>query len=111
MIAVPAVHGTLDLVAGDGGDNCPGSFSMMCLSGSKLVEWSKVNYAAGTSVRLWTDDHAMAPHHWVVNRNFLKDSKVTVTVQASLDISLPVNGYVLYFLKMFFIFIIPFFSF
>ena len=55
---------------------------MVCLSWGKFVEWSKINHAAGTSVRFWTYGHTMAPHHWVA-----------VTVQAPLDISLPVNGY------------------
>lgn len=93
MVPVPAINSRLHLVTGDGGDNCPGGLSVVCLSWCVFVEWGEVHHAAGTTVWFGTDDHAVTPDDRVINWHFLQNSKLTVTIKAPLDIFLPMERY------------------
>ena len=50
MIAVPAVHHRLHLLAGYGGHNRPRRLSVVCLSGSNFVEFYVVDNTARLAI-------------------------------------------------------------
>ena len=92
MIAVPTVYCALHLSTGDRGNNGPWCLRVVSLSGCMFVEWCEIHDPARAAIRFWCYNHAMAPSDRVIYWHFLQDTKLTVTVKASLNISLPVEG-------------------
>ena len=92
VITMPAVQGGFDLVWGNCGDNGPWRLSVVSLTGSMFVEGSIINNSPWTAIKFWSDDHSAAPCHWVINRDLLEDTQTDITVQAILDLLLPMEG-------------------
>ena len=66
---------------------------MVCLSWCMLVQCCIVHYTAGRTIRLGSDDHRVAPGYRIIHSNLFQHTKLTVSVKASLDIFLPVQGH------------------
>ena len=67
---------------------------MVCLSGGmEVVEGLEVDCSSGCAILFGTDDHAVAPCHWLTNWDRFEDSQSHVSVETSFDGILPVEGY------------------
>ena len=93
VVSVPTIQGRLHFVWGDGGHNGPRRLSVVSLTGSVFVESGVVNNSPRAAVKLGSNDHSAAPGHRVIDRDLLKDAQADVTVQALLDLVLPVEGH------------------
>ena len=58
---------------------------------SVIVEFFVVNNAARRTIRFASYYHRMAPGNWVIYWNSFKNTYLHISVQTSLDISLPVE--------------------
>ena len=92
MVPIPTVKGGLHLASRDGGHDGPGGLGVVCLAWGVFVEGREVHYSPRCPVMFGSDDHAAAPLHRLIDRHPLKDAKLHVPVQASLDLVTPVDG-------------------
>ena len=65
---------------------------MVSLSGAVIIYLLKVHNSAGAAVMLRHSKHSRTPSSWCVDWHLFNNSQANISVKASLNLSVPVQG-------------------